>query len=153
MLRERLLNREVLTFLAVGGAGYIVDVTAFNLLLSIHPFNHWDPSVARLLAVAVAMVVTYLGNATLTWQGQSGKSLRHEVTLFVIFNLIGLGISVLTLVISHDLMGLTSRLADNISANVVGLILGTAFRYWSYRTFVFTKAPDPEPSRALAAQR
>ena len=43
----------------------------------------------------------------------------------------------LTLAISHDVLGLTSRLADNISANVVGLALGTLFRYWSYKTFVF----------------
>ena len=42
-----------------------------------------------------------------------------------------------TLVISHDLLGLTSRLADNVSANVIGLALGTLFRYWSYRRFVF----------------
>lgn len=28
-------------------------------------------------------------------------------------------------------------LSDNLSANVVGLALGTAFRYWSYRRSVF----------------
>ncbi len=134
---ERLLSRQVLVFLAVGGAGYVVDVGAFNVLLSIPPLDHWDPSVARILAVAVAMIVTYLGNATLTWRGQSTQSVHREVSLFVLFNLIGLGISVVTLVISHDLLGLTSRLADNMSANVVGLILGTAFRYWSYQKFVF----------------
>ena len=39
------------------------------------------------------------------------------------------------------MLGLTSRWADNISANVVGLALGTAFRFWSYRTFVFGEQP------------
>jgi len=33
--------------------------------------------------------------------------------------------------------GFTSALADNISANVVGLGLGTLFRFWSYRKWVF----------------
>ncbi len=32
---------------------------------------------------------------------------------------------------------LRSQLADIISANVVGMALGTMFRFWSYRRFVF----------------
>jgi hypothetical protein len=56
-----------------------------------------------------------------------------------------LGISNLCLVVSHDLLGLTSLIADNISANVVGLGLGTAFRFLTYRRYVFaTAAPDLE---------
>ena len=65
-----------------------------------------------------------------------------------LFNLIGLGLSVATLVISHDLLGLTSRLADNISANVVGLALGTVFRYWSYRAFVFRAVAPASPAES-----
>jgi putative flippase GtrA len=67
----------------------------------------------------------------------------------VVFNVIGFGFSVITLVISHDLLGLTSRLADNISANVVGMALGTAFRFWSYRRFVFAtpKERAEQPNR------
>jgi putative flippase GtrA len=64
------------------------------------------------------------------------------VSLFVVFNVIGLGFSVASLVVSHDLLGLTSRLADNISANVVGLALGAAFRFWTYKRFVFRAAGD-----------
>src|SRR3954454_8949256 len=128
---------QLLTFLAVGGTGYVVDVLVFNLLRSTATFGTLDPSVARVLAVAAAMVVTYLGNSLLTWRGSGGQDRRREVALFVVFNLIALGLSVLTLTVSHDLLGLTSRLADNVSANVVGLALGTLFRYWSYKTFVF----------------
>jgi len=50
---------------------------------------------------------------------------------------IGLGIGLGCLWISHYALGLTSPLADNISANVVGLGLGTLFRFWSYRKWVF----------------
>ena len=42
------------------------------------------------------------------------------------------------LAISHYALGFTSPLADNIAANVVGLGLATAFRFWSYRRWVFT---------------
>ena len=42
------------------------------------------------------------------------------------------------------MLDFTSPLADNISANVVGLFLGMLFRFWSYRTFVFRKHPEDE---------
>ncbi len=137
----RRVPMEVLTFLAVGGTGYVVDVAAFNLLLAVGPFAGHDPSLARIAAVGVAMCVTYFGNRMLTLRGAGLADRRREVVLFVVFNVVGLSFSVLTLWISHDLLGLTSRLADNISANVVGLALGTAFRFWSYRRFVFVVPP------------
>lgn len=132
---------EVVSFLAVGALGYVVDVGVFNVMWGMAPFDNWDPSVAKVLAVALAMVVTYLGNASFTWRGKASTTVR-QVLLFAAFNVIGLGFSVLTLWISHDLLDMTSRLDDNISANVIGLALGTAFRYWSYRHFVFHR-PHP----------
>jgi putative flippase GtrA len=147
----RFPSREVLTFLAVGGGGYIVDVAAFNVLRSLHPFSTLDPSVARTLAVVAAMCVTYAGNRSLTWPDQSSRDRHREVALFVLFNIIGFGFSVLTLTISHDLLGLTSRLADNLSANVVGLALGTLFRFITYRRFVFAApAAGATPARTDA---
>ncbi len=139
-LLTKLTSPEVVTFLAVGGVGYVVDVTSFNLLRSESILSAVDPSYARVAAVALAMVVTYLGNRLFTWRGQPDGDRRREIALFIVFNMIGLGLSVATLVISHDLLRLTSPMADNISANVVGLALGTLFRYWSYKKFVFAPA-------------
>jgi putative flippase GtrA len=136
---HRFLTPELLTFLGVGGAGYVVDVTVFNILRSIEPWSRMDPSVARTVAVVAAMCVTYLGNQRLTWRDRTVRDRRREVFLFVVFNIIGFGFSVATLVLSHDVMGLTSRLADNISANVVGLALGTAFRFVTYKYVVFRR--------------
>lgn len=142
-LIARLATREVGTFLAVGGTGYVVDVTAFNVLRSVEPFASANPSVARTVAVVVAMCVTYVGNRTVTWRDQASRDQRRELGLFVLFNIIGLGPSLAALAISHDLLGQTSRLADNISANVIGLGLGTVFRYLTYKRFVFAaRAPD-----------
>ncbi len=151
-LLAKLTSPEVATFLAVGGTGYIVDVTTFNMLRTDSILSTLDPSYARIVAVALAMVVTYLGNRLFTWRGRASGDRRREIGLFIIFNLIGLGLSVATLLVSHDLLGLTSRLADNISANVVGLALGTLFRYWSYKKFVFeVSAPVTEPRTVLPA--
>ena len=64
--------------------------------------------------------------------------MRREFALFVLFSAIGLAIAVACLAISHYVLDFTSPLADNVAANVVGLGLATAFRFWSYRRWVFT---------------
>jgi putative flippase GtrA len=152
-LLAKLTSAEVTTFLAVGGAGYIVDVTSFNVLRSQPLLSTIDPSYARIVALASAMVVTYLGNRLLTWRDQATGDRHREVSLFIVFNLVGLCFSVAALVISHDMLGLTSALADNISANVVGLALGTVFRYWSYKRFVFRASPAVSTGRAALSPR
>jgi dolichol-phosphate mannosyltransferase len=151
-LIKPLLTREVLTFLAVGGTGYVVDVVGFNVLRSSTPLATGDPSLARTIAFVAAMWVTYFGNRTLTWRGHPSGERRREVGLFVLFNVIGFGFSVVALAISHDVFGLTSRLADNVSANVVGVGLGTVFRYLTYKRFVFTaQSTDREPGERVSA--
>ena len=138
----------MLTFLAVGGTGYVVDVAAFNALRTLAPMSTMDPSVARTLAVVLAMCVTYVGNRWLTWPAESDADRRREVALFVVFNVIGYAFSVVCLLLSHDLLRLTSALADNVSANVVGVGLGTLFRFVTYRRFVFGGPSGPEPAGA-----
>jgi putative flippase GtrA len=142
----RLTSREVRIFLGVGGTGYVVDVATFNLLLSTPSLAAREPVIARVLAVGVAMLVTYLGNRFWTWRDLGSDDIARQVTLFVVFNVMGMGFSVVTLFISHHLLGLTSRLADNISANVIGLLLGTVFRYWSYSRYVFTHPDSQAPN-------
>ncbi len=143
-LSASLLSPEILTFLAVGGGGYVVDVAAFNVLRA-HPILGGDPTSAKVIAVGLAMLVTYWGNRAFTWRGIASGDRRREVGLFVLFNTIGLSFSVVTLFISHHLLGMTSVMADNISANVVGVGLGTVFRFWSYRRFVFAPQGSGEP--------
>lgn len=133
----RLRDPEILSFLAVGGAGYVVDVVGFNVLRALPPLAGHDPTWAKVAAVALATAVTYIGNRALTWRDAATGDRRREVALFVVFNVIGLGFSVVTLWVSHHLLGLTSGLADNISANVIGIGLGTIFRFWTYKRFVF----------------
>jgi hypothetical protein len=66
-------------------------------------------------------------------------------------NVIAMVIAVLCLAVSHDLFGFTSKLADNISGNLIGIGLGTLFRFWAYRTFVFTELIDSDGRDRAAA--
>jgi putative flippase GtrA len=131
----------------VGVVSFIVDVGLFNILRFAGgegPLYRWVLG-AKVISSAVATVVSWLGNRYWTFRHTRREQVRHEFVLFVIMCTIGLLISLLCLAISHYLFHLTSPLADNISANVVGLALGTAFRFYAYRTWVFS-APDQHRS-------
>jgi len=144
LLRRRVaFARELGTFGVVGLVGYVVDVGMFNLLrYAGDPGVLADkPLTAKVLSVVVATIVTYLGNRYWTWRGRPRGRVRREAALFVVVNVIGLAISLVCLAVSHYLLDFTSGLADNISANGVGLVLGTSFRFWGYRTHVFPEAP------------
>lgn len=139
------LRSELLVFGLVGLAGYVTDVGVFNLLryAGEPAILEHQPLTAKIASVAVAMLVTYLGNRHWTWRGRSRAKQHREIALFVAFNIAGMGISVACLGVSHYVLGLTGPLADNISANVIGLVLGTIFRFWAYRTHVFRVDPEP----------
>ncbi len=159
--RQRLSHRsrEGMKFLAVGGVGYVVDVTVFNLLRFAggEGVLYDKPLTAKACSVVVATIVTYLGNREWTFRHRGRSGYVREYALFFLLNAVGMGISLATLALSHYVLGLTSPLADNISANVVGLALGTVFRFWAYRRWVFTEpgqpvAPLDLPGEAAALQ-
>jgi putative flippase GtrA len=133
------LVRELLKFGMVGALAFVVDVGLFNLLLQ----RTGEPLTSKTLSTVTATTVAYLGNRWWTFRRRSRSGVGREYTLFFLLNGVGLAIALGCLAISHYLLGFTGRLADNIAANVVGLALGTTFRFWSYRRFVF-RAVLPE---------
>jgi putative flippase GtrA len=134
----------MLKFGVVGAIAFVVDVALFNALrfegdVWSGPLSH-KPITAKVISVGVATLVTYAGNRRWTWGDRPRNGVRREFTLFLLLNGVGALIAVVCLAVSHYLLGFTSALADNISANVIGLVLGTAFRFWSYRRWVFPAA-------------
>lgn len=136
-VRARLL--ELIRFGSIGALAYVVDVGLFNLLRFGPGALLGDrPLTAKIVSVAVATVVSWLGNRYWTFAGRRTASRAREFAGFAVVNVGGMAIAVGCLWFSHYVLDLTSPLADNISANVVGLALGTAFRYLAYRRVVFT---------------
>lgn len=133
---------ELLRFGTVGGLAFVVDTGLFNLLR----FGPGDlladkPLTAKVLSVAVATIVAWLGNRYWTFSDRKTQTQLREFIGFVVVNIGGMGIALGCLWFSHYVLDLRSPLADNISANGVGLVLGMVFRYLAYRTFVFTAKP------------
>ncbi len=143
-LRWRQQAIELLKFGTVGGVAFVVDVGLMNLLR----FGPGEvlgdrPLTAKVLSVVVATLVAWLGNRYWAFSGTRREERGRELVWFLLVNAGGMLIAVGTLGVSHYVLGFTSPLADNISANGVGLVLGTAFRYFCYRYLVFTGSSVP----------
>ncbi|PJJ61761.1 GtrA family protein [Compostimonas suwonensis] len=132
--------RYALKFGVVGIVGYAVDVGVFNLLrLGVLGHGHFiqGPIGATFVSVACSTLVTWFGNRYWTFREHRRKNYLLELFEFTVIAIAGLGIGLLCLYISHYVFGFTSLLADNISRNVIGLMLATAFRFLLYRYWVY----------------
>lgn len=133
------LIHELAKFGTVGGVAYVVQLVATNALWWIFD----TPALlGQALGVICATVVAFLGNRFWTFAHRERSGLMREYVLFFFFNAVGLAIQVGCQAFSVYVLGLDGPLAQNISGNIIGVGLGSLFRFWTYRTWVF-RAPDP----------
>lgn len=127
---------RIFKFCLVGGMNYLVDVSVFNLLMLGWLASH--PLTSKILAAAVATIFSWVVNRYWTFRNQRTDNRLQEFLGFAVVNVLGMLPAVICLGISHYLLGLTSLLADNISANIIGLVLGTILRFFLYEHTIFT---------------
>jgi putative flippase GtrA len=137
------LIHEILKFGIVGGIGFVVQLGVTDVL---HLKLGVGPLTAILVGYVVATVVTFLGNRHWAFKHRQGKGLQHETLLFIGLNVVGLGIQEAVVAIAHYGLHRTDSLSYNV-ANIIGIGLGTLFRLWSYRKWVFL-AVEEAPSIA-----
>jgi putative flippase GtrA len=142
--RVRGIVHELAKFGTVGALAFVVDISLFNFVLHVTD----KPLTSKVISTIVAATVAFVLNPAWSVAHRLRISVRREYALFFVLNGIGLVIAVGCLAISHYLLGFESRLADNIAANGFGLVLGTTFRFWSYRRFVWL-APEAVEAAAV----
>ena len=137
--------REMASFGAVGAANVLLDIGIFNLILL--GFRH-DAAGAKVVSTTVATIASYFMNRHWTWRDRNRSGVHRELPLFALLSAVGLALAEACLWVSHDLLGYTSALADNIAANGVGLALGMVWRFLSFKRWVFTAPLVPAEVRA-----
>ena len=146
--------REFLQFGLVGALAFVVDAGLFNL------FQHGPtgflaghPNTANVLSATIATIFSWVANRLWTYRGRTQDNVAREALLFAFANIGGVLITQFCLFFTHEVLQLSSPLADNVAAYVVGFALGTAFRFVFYHYIVFTgtaQCPDSPGSVTVA---
>jgi putative flippase GtrA len=136
----RRIVREAAKFGAVGGAGLLVNLVVFNVVRHLTDL----PVVrASVIATVVAIVFNYIGFRYFTYRDRDKSGRTKELTLFLLFSVVGLVIENGILYTATYAFGWDSPLQSNIF-KFVGIGIATLFRFWSYRSWVFKTLPARE---------
>ncbi|HEX7355350.1 MAG TPA: GtrA family protein [Mycobacteriales bacterium] len=144
--RSRLVG-EVLKFCVVGVGGVCIDIGLFNV------FRHVGvgPLTSKGMSTTTAAVLSYFANRHWSFAHRARTGVKRELPLFIVLSAIGLGIAEGCLAFSYYGLHQHSTLAENVSANGFGLVLGTIWRFWSFKRWVFTAAVADEEVLVSAA--
>lgn len=143
--RLQRLASEVAKFLAVGGVATLVALVIFNGL--VHGYlggpgpMHEQPLVAFVAANVVGMVVSYRGSRSWAFRHREAVGPAGGRLVFFVINILSMAIPLLCLTVSRYLLHRDDPVADNVAANVIGLALGTAARFWAIRRYIFPNPP------------
>ncbi len=149
---------EVTRFLAVGLVATAVALVLFNFLVhgfffdGFAPLNA-SPEMAYVLANCVGMLISYRGTKSFAFKHREARHSDGGFTAFVVINLATMLIPITCLWISRNGFGLDDPVSDNISANVIGLGMANAARFFLFRTLVFRRpllAEHEEPEHLQA---
>jgi putative flippase GtrA len=145
--RFRLLIHEGAKFCVVGGTGSIVTLAGADILTFDVGLNRYA---SLTIATIVATFVTFVGNRYWTFRHRQGAGTTRESVLFFVLNGVGLLIQYASLGFFWDGLGLHTKFWYNV-ANFVGLVIGTLFRFWSYRRWVWHVQPAGGPEMPSVA--
>jgi putative flippase GtrA len=145
----RILVKEIGAFGLVGAIGFLVDLGLFNL------FFDDGQIVAKTISTTVATCVTYVGNRYWSFSHRARSKLGREAGFFFLINLIALvGSLVVIGIFSYPLHFKHHLLVMNL-VNLFTIGMGTVFRFWAYKRFVFLHPdrvaaglPDQTPEEA-----
>jgi putative flippase GtrA len=138
----RILLKEVTAFGAIGLISLVIDLGLFNLLF------HHGALKAKCVSTIVATTFAYFGNRYLSFSHRARTSIGRETSFFF-------GINLIVLIISELILALFAypfnQRSDHVVMNVVNLatiLIGTIFRFWGYKRFVFLH-PDNVHARNI----
>src|SRR5437879_518421 len=145
----RILLKELSAFGLVGAVGFVIDVTLFNL------FFDQGQIIAKTISTAVATCVTYVGNRYFSFSHRARSGIGRETSIFFSINLVTLAVSLAIIGFAEYPLHFKHHVFAMNIVNIVTIGIGTVFRFWSYKRFVFlhpdkVHAPDVDLDVELA---
>jgi len=136
----QILLKELSAFGVVGVVNLFVDIGLFNAL---HFGVGIGPLTSKVISTSAATTSAYFMNRHWSFSHRARTGLAREYTLFFLLNGVALVMGLVVLGLTRYGFGLTDKLSLNV-ANLIGIGVGTMFRFWSYKRWVF-----PPQSEAL----
>jgi putative flippase GtrA len=145
----RILLKELAAFGVIGALAFVIDIGLFTWLAPHGALK------AKAVSTAVSTTFAYFGNRHLSFSHRARTSIGRETTFFFGINLITLIFS--ELAIALFVYGFHNGHASTIvfAVNLVTIVIGTLFRFWAYKRFVFlhpdrVRARHPDLDEELA---
>jgi putative flippase GtrA len=145
------LYREMIKFGVVGAVAFVIDLGTFNLLRATVLQGEGtgvlsNAVIATMISAFLATCVAWVGNRMWTFRHRRNRPVHHEALLFAVTNGVALLIQAVCVgATNHLIAGQTGWLAENL-AKILGIALGTLFRFWAYRQVVFSEEPLEDTS-------
>lgn len=138
-------HRELVKFALVGACTWVIDTAVFLLLKMTALVK--KPVTAKVTAVLVATILSYVLNREWSFRTRGGPERHHEAALFFLVSGIGVAMYCTPLAVSRYVLDLqvpevsllTQEAADFVSGQIVGVLLGMTFRWRGFRRFVFPR--------------
>ncbi|WP_328445037.1 GtrA family protein [Amycolatopsis sp. NBC_00438] len=146
-------HRELLRFAVVGGISFVITMSVnYGLKFTV---LRTHPVTALIIGVLVATIFSYVANREWSFRARGGRERHHEAALFFLISGIALGLNALPQWFSRYVLHLQApqlspfgvEVADFVSGIIIGTLLGTAFRWWAFKKWVFPE----EAARSVAA--
>jgi putative flippase GtrA len=142
------LIHEIAKFGVVGAVAYVVTVVISNAL-RFGP-TKLGPITSLGVAMVVAATFSYFANRHWTWRHKERQGLVREYSLFIALSVVGFVLTEVPVGFTEYVLHMHSPLAYNVSGNLIGTGLGTIWRFWSFKRWVFL---EPEPLASEDATR
>jgi putative flippase GtrA len=134
----QVLLKELSAFGVVGVINLAVDIGLFNAL---HFGVGIGPLTSKVISTTVATTSAYFMNRHWSFSHRARTGLAREYMLFFVLNGIALVMGLLVLGLTRYGFGFQGKFALNV-ANLVGIAIGTVFRFWSYKRWVFPPSAE-----------
>jgi putative flippase GtrA len=145
----RILLKEISAFGLIGAMALVIDLSVFAWL------SPHGALKAKAVSTVVSTTFAYFGNRHLSFSHRARTSIARETSFFFGINLITLIFSELIIALFVYPLKYPHTSATVFVVNVFTIGLGTLFRFWAYKRFVFlhpdrVHAPDVDLDEELA---
>ena len=141
---SRIVVKELAAFGVIGAIAFVIDFGVFTWLTQ---SVHLGAVKSKGVSAVVSTTFAYFGNRHLSFSHRARTGIGRETAFFFAINGITLAFSALAIALFVYPLNFSHESLTVSVVNIVTIGIGTIFRFWAYKRFVFLH-PDLVHERA-----